>query len=137
MKTNFYQRSTFRTPAAILLTMLLAQCGTNPEASKFFEANNLARISVPHTGEIDWEALDCSASEYAAENGFSHFARADVTMKVVGGYAQPPAVLSNAEGNERVFAEYGFYSSEADWNTVKDDRIGMLKSARDVAAFCA
>jgi hypothetical protein len=135
--SNTFRRSTAaRLFGSCIVVTLLAQCGTNPEAAKFFADNNVERMSVPHTGTIDWKALDCSASDYATEKGFTHFARADVTMQVAGGYAQPPAVLSNGDGDKRVFATYGFYRSEADWSAAKDDRIGPVESAADRAAFC-
>jgi len=115
----------------------LAQCGTNPEAAKFFDANNTARIVVPNTTTIDLAALDCAANQHAIENDFSYFARTDgVTMRVVGGFAQSPAILTNADGEKGVLAVYGFYRSEADWNAAKDDRILSLNSVGDFASQC-
>lgn len=116
--------------------MLLVQCGPNPQMVAFSKANSLARISVPHTGTIDLKALDCAATDYAIENGFSHFAPAKLTMKVRGGFKQSPAVLTNPEGDQRVFGEYGFYRSEADWSAAKDERIEALRTVSDRAEFC-
>lgn len=136
MNINLRRSIASRAIGSAFLLIMLAQCGTNPEAAKFFDANNVARVSVPHRGAIDLDALDCSANQYAIENGFSYFARADVTMRVRGGFAQPPAVLTNSDGDKRVFSEYGFYRSEADWNSAKDDRIGTLESVQVYAERC-
>ena len=115
---------------------LLVQCGPNPQMVEFSNANNLESISVPYTGEVDLKALDCAATDYAVENGFSRFAPAKVTMQVRGGFKQSPSVLTNPEGDQRLFGMYGFYRSEADWSAAKDERIETLRKVSDRAEFC-
>ena len=137
MRTIILPRSWVRLFVSVAAASVLAQCGPNPKAAKFFEVNNTTRMVVPHTGKIDLEALDCAAYQHAKENDFSYFARTEgVTMKVVGGYAVSPAVLSNAKGEKAVLAEYGFYRSEADWSAAKDDRILSLNNAEKFADIC-
>lgn len=112
---------------------VLAACGQNEQFKAFSKANNTARISAPVADDL-WAALDCSAAEHANQNGFALFSRADITMQVADGFAQPPAVLTNSEGDRRAFSVYGFYNSEEEWQAAKDERIGALMSPDDLAS---
>ncbi|MEM7509091.1 MAG: hypothetical protein AAF415_20415 [Pseudomonadota bacterium] len=116
--------------------MVVTACGPSEAAQRFSRDNRITSVSVPHTGAFDWDALNCAAYAKATEMGLGFFAHADIVMAAPGGYGPSPSVLTNAQGDRRVFAMYGFYESEDQWRAVKDSRIDPLVAVAEKADVC-